>query len=39
MAVGVGLFIVGFSNGGWGPLLTGGIIIGIGGATPTRYLA
>ena len=31
--VGVGLFIVGFSNGGWKPLLTGGVIIGIGVAS------
>ena len=28
--VGVGLFIVGFGNGGWAPLLTGGAIVGIG---------
>jgi NO-binding membrane sensor protein with MHYT domain len=31
--VGVGLFIVGFGNGGWKPLLTGGAIIGIGVAS------
>jgi NO-binding membrane sensor protein with MHYT domain len=31
--VGVGLFIVGFGNGGWKPLLTGGVIIGIGVAS------
>jgi NO-binding membrane sensor protein with MHYT domain len=31
--VGVGLFIVGFGNGGWLPLLTGGVIVGIGVAT------
>ena len=31
--VGVGLFIVGFGNGGWGPLLTGGVIVGIGVAS------
>jgi NO-binding membrane sensor protein with MHYT domain len=31
--VGVGLFIVGFGNGGWMPLLTGGVIVGIGVAT------
>ena len=31
--VGVGLFIVGFGNGGWLPLLTGGFIVGIGVAT------
>ena len=29
--VGVGLFIVGFGNGGWLPLLSGGVIVGIGG--------
>ena len=28
--VGIGLFIVGFGNGGWVPLLTGGVIVGIG---------
>ena len=28
--VGVGLFIVGFSNGGWPRLVTGGVIIGVG---------
>jgi NO-binding membrane sensor protein with MHYT domain len=31
--VGVGLFIVGFGNGGWPPLLTGGVIVGIGVAS------
>ncbi len=31
--VGVGLFIVGFGNGGWTPLLTGGVIVGIGVAS------
>jgi NO-binding membrane sensor protein with MHYT domain len=31
--VGVGLFIVGFGSGGLGPLLTGGVIIGIGVAS------
>jgi len=31
--VGVGLFIVGFGNGGWTPLLIGGAIIGIGVAS------
>ena len=31
--VGVGLFIVGFGNGGWTPLLTGGAIIGVGVAS------
>jgi len=31
--VGVGLFIVGFGKGGWLPLLTGGVIVGIGVAT------
>jgi NO-binding membrane sensor protein with MHYT domain len=31
--VGVGLFTVGFSNGGWKPLLSGGVIIGIGVAS------
>jgi NO-binding membrane sensor protein with MHYT domain len=31
--VGVGLFIVGFGNGGWLPLLSGGVIVGIGVAT------
>jgi NO-binding membrane sensor protein with MHYT domain len=31
--VGVGLFIVGFGNGGWAPLVTGGVIVGIGVAT------
>jgi NO-binding membrane sensor protein with MHYT domain len=31
--VGVGLFIAGFSNGGWKPLVTGGVIIGIGVAS------
>jgi NO-binding membrane sensor protein with MHYT domain len=31
--VGVGLFIVGFGNGGWVPLLSGGVIVGIGVAT------
>ena len=33
VVVGVGLFIVGFGKGGWTPLLTGGVIIGIGVAT------
>jgi len=33
VVVGVGLFIVGFGQGGWTPLLTGGVIIGIGVAT------
>ena len=28
--VGVGLFIVGYGNGGWVPLLTGGVIVGVG---------
>jgi NO-binding membrane sensor protein with MHYT domain len=28
--VGVGLFIVGFGDGGWRPLLTGGVIVGLG---------
>jgi NO-binding membrane sensor protein with MHYT domain len=28
--VGVGLFIVGFGNGGWRPLLVGGVIVGLG---------
>ena len=28
--VGIGLFIVGFGNGGWKPLITGGLIVGIG---------
>jgi NO-binding membrane sensor protein with MHYT domain len=31
--VGIGLFIVGFGNGGRVPLLTGGVIVGIGVAT------
>jgi len=31
--VGIGLFIVGFGNGGWTPLLTGGAIVGIGVAS------
>ena len=31
--VGVGLFIVGYGNGGWVPLLTGGVIVGVGVAT------
>ena len=31
--VGIGLFIVGFGDGGWRPLLTGGVIVGIGVAT------
>jgi NO-binding membrane sensor protein with MHYT domain len=31
--VGVGLFIVGFGNGGLRPLLTGGVIVGVGVAT------
>jgi NO-binding membrane sensor protein with MHYT domain len=31
--VGVGLFIVGFGDGGWRPLLVGGVIVGIGVAT------
>jgi NO-binding membrane sensor protein with MHYT domain len=31
--VGVGLFIVGFGNGGLRPLLTGGVIVGIGVAS------
>ena len=33
VVVGVGLFIVGYGNGGWGPLVTGGAIVGIGVAT------
>jgi NO-binding membrane sensor protein with MHYT domain len=28
--VGVGLFIVGFGDGGWRPLLVGGVIVGLG---------
>jgi NO-binding membrane sensor protein with MHYT domain len=28
--VGVGLFIVGFGDGGWRPLLAGGVIVGLG---------
>jgi NO-binding membrane sensor protein with MHYT domain len=31
--VGVGLFIVGYGHGGWTPLLTGGVIVGIGVAS------
>lgn len=31
--VGIGLFIVGYGNGGWAPLLTGGVIVGAGVAT------
>jgi NO-binding membrane sensor protein with MHYT domain len=31
--VGVGLFIVGYGNGGWVPLLAGGVIVGVGVAT------
>ena len=31
--VGVGLFIVGYGDGGWRPLLLGGVIVGIGVAT------
>jgi len=31
--VGVGLFIVGFGDGGWRPLLIGGVIVGVGVAT------
>jgi NO-binding membrane sensor protein with MHYT domain len=33
VVVGVGLFIVGYGNGGWVPLLTGGVIVGVGVAT------
>jgi NO-binding membrane sensor protein with MHYT domain len=33
LVVGVGLFIVGFGNGGWTPLVTGGVIVGIGVAS------
>jgi NO-binding membrane sensor protein with MHYT domain len=33
LVVGVGLFIVGFGNGGWTPLATGGVIVGIGVAS------
>jgi NO-binding membrane sensor protein with MHYT domain len=33
LVVGVGLFIVGFGNGGLLPLLTGGVIVGIGVAS------
>ena len=33
VVVGVGLFIVGFGDGGWTPLLTGGVIVGIGVAS------
>ncbi|MGD0702208.1 MAG: MHYT domain-containing protein [Trebonia sp.] len=33
VVVGVGLFIVGFGDGGWRPLLLGGVIVGIGVAT------
>ena len=33
VVVGVGLFVVGFGKGGWTPLLTGGVIIGIGVAS------
>jgi NO-binding membrane sensor protein with MHYT domain len=33
LVVGVGLFIVGYSDGGAGPILAGGMIIGIGVAT------
>ena len=33
VVVGVGLFIVGYGNGGWVPLLTGGLIVGVGVAT------
>jgi len=31
--VGIGLFIVGYGDGGWRPLLLGGVIVGIGVAT------
>jgi NO-binding membrane sensor protein with MHYT domain len=31
--VGIGLFIVGYGDGGWRPLLLGGVIVGIGAAT------
>jgi NO-binding membrane sensor protein with MHYT domain len=30
VVVGIGLFIVGFGDGGWRPLLAGGVIIGLG---------
>jgi NO-binding membrane sensor protein with MHYT domain len=33
VVVGIGLFIVGFSSGGWRPLLIGGAIVGVGVAT------
>ncbi|MGH3245318.1 MAG: MHYT domain-containing protein [Trebonia sp.] len=33
VVVGIGLFIVGYGNGGLRPLLTGGVIVGIGVAT------
>ena len=33
VVVGIGLFIVGYGDGGWRPLLLGGVIVGIGVAT------
>ena len=33
VVVGIGLFIVSYGNGGWRPLLIGGVIVGIGVAT------
>jgi NO-binding membrane sensor protein with MHYT domain len=33
VVVGIGLFIVGYGNGGWRPLILGGVIVGVGVAT------
>ena len=33
VVVGIGLFIVSYGNGGWRPLLSGGVIVGIGVAS------